>query len=172
MKFLCTILSLFLALQLKAEITCHQGMQLFFNKMAPATQAVSVSGFYTKKSQMTGQYKPCVVSVKLESNRLAPQWTPATFDSNNGDGGGLWPFGSYPTVIPVSDEYRSIHSFECTVTADEISMALSYRNLNGWYETRKSKLSILKNNDDTFDFTFLDGGGSRAAVCRGQLSGK
>ena len=155
------ISSLCMATIAKAESACYQNMQTFFNKNAPTTQTVVVNGVYAK-SGMNLKGKPCEVAVNLYGHDLSPK-----------DKSGLmWPFGWYPTVEPVSSEDRDIKSFSCKASDSEISMSLSYRNLSGWYETRTTGLSILKNNEGTVDLRIQDGGGGSEIVCRGTLSEK
>lgn len=156
----------------QAESSCHQGMQSFFNKNAPTTQTVTVTGMYTKKGELSGEYKACEMSVALKPWGLSPIWDAKKFDSTNGDGGSMWPFAEFPTSEPNSSEDRNVYSFSCNASDSEIETSFSYRDSGGWRKKHSTALSISKNSEGTYDLTIATDGFRSESTCRGNLSGK
>lgn len=169
MKFLAALL--LLSTTAFAETTCNDAIEKFFATYAPNTKELVVTGKYTEKSEKTGEYLACEAPVKKEAARLVMSVKPEKFNPGYGDGGAFWPFGNYPTVDQESDEHRSVNYFYCSANADGFSIDFSYSELGGWYKSKRYKLSVTKNSDDSYDYSLLDGNPSSDVVtCRGALS--
>jgi hypothetical protein len=150
---------------------CDEGIDRFFGTIAPTSKEIKVVGHYTKKSRETGEYKACELTIKKEDGSLTPRWDNSKLDQNNGDGGALWPFSTFPTIEPKSDDYRIVTYFNCSASEDGFTTAFSYRHKSNVFVNKKSGLSISKNSSGTYD-VLLTTGKRESVVCRGELSEK
>ncbi len=154
-----------------AEVSCDQKIDSFLESIAPTSKEVTVKGHYTKKSKKTGKYEACELTIKKLAGQFSPEWTPEKLDPSNGDGGGLWPFNSYPTISPKSDEFHKVKSYSCEASEEGFSVSYTYKNTNEFFKRISSALSAVKNDDGSYDVTLLTSKNT-AVVCRGELLGK
>lgn len=170
MKIAIVTTALILSSSLVYAQDCEQGVGDFFDSVAPSTREIIVKGKYIKKSRQTGEYKTCELSVKQEDGRLITSWDNEKLDPNNGDGGALWPFNSFPTSLPESDSFRIVRSYNCSANQQGFFVDFSYRS-SGRLKGMRNGLKISKNDDATYDVKLTTGRGD-SVVCRGEISEK
>ncbi len=154
-----------------AHSSCNEDIDSFFNNYAPHSKEITIKGKYTKKSY-TGEKKECELSLKKNTVGLQPSWEPEKLDPNNGDGGGIWPFGIYPTETAPSNRNGIGEYFKCNADAENFSIDYSYKADYNWFKTIRSSLSVKKIDSEIFEVRMRDGRGGSVITCRGKLTEK
>lgn len=154
-----------------AFATCASGVKSFYNMISPTATSLKITGLYTHKSKKTKTHLPCEVIISLEESHLTPDLNPAHFNPNYGDGGAFWPFGTYPIVERVSDDYQTVISQTCISDKDGFNIDFVYREKSGWRKLKRFSLSLFRSEDQLFTLALRDGTPSLPAVaCRGTVS--